>query len=124
MLNIKINRDPETNEMQHTVGYNYAVYDVFSNHKEKLTKIVATTALTLINVPLDKNFKSLELQGLSATEASLTYNNNKTIYIKYSMVNKQFEIAGLGIEVTPQYLKIAFLSDAIVEILPSCLIQN
>nr|DAM89794.1 MAG TPA: hypothetical protein [Caudoviricetes sp.] len=106
--------------MQHTVGYNYSAYDVFSNRKEQLTKIVATTALSLINSPLDKNFKSLELQGLSATEASLTYNNNKTIYIKYNMVNKQFEISGLGVEVTPQYLKIAFLSDAIVEVPVTC----
>lgn len=124
MLNIKINRDPETNEMQHTVGYNYSAYDVFSNHKEQLTKIVATTALSLISGPLDKTFESLELQCLSATEASLTYNNNKTIYINYSMANKQFEISGLNIAISPQYLRIAFLSDVIVEMEPSCLMQN
>lgn len=120
MLNIKINRDPETNEMQHVVEYNYSAYDVFSNHKEQLTKIVATTALSLINGPLDKTFESLELQGLSATEASLTYNSNKTIYINYSMANKQFEISGLGIEVIPKYLKIVFLADAIVEVPVMC----
>lgn len=124
MLNIKINRDIISNGITHTIGYNYSVHDVFSNHAKQLSEIVATTALSLISGPLDKTFESLELQCLSATEASLTYNNNRTIYINYNMANKQFEIAGLGIEVTPQYLKIAFLSDAIVEIEPSCLIQK
>lgn len=120
MLNIKINRDVETNEITRTISYNYAAYDVFSNNAEKLSKIIATTALSLINGPLDKTFESLELQGLSATEASLTYNNNKTIYIKYNMANKQFEISGLGVEVAPQYLKIAFLADVLVEVPLTC----
>lgn len=120
MLNIKINRDVETNEIIRAISYNYAVYDVFTNHSEQLSKMVATTALSLINGPLDKTFESLELQGLNATEASLTYNNSKTIYIKYNMANKQFEIAGLGVEVTPQYLKIAFLADVLVEVPLTC----
>lgn len=124
MLNIKINRDVDTNEITRAISYNYSAYDVFSNHAEQLSKIVATTALSLISGPLDKTFESLELQGLNATEASLIYNNNKTIYIKYNMLNKQFEISGIGVVVTPQYLKIAFLSDTIVEIEPSCLIQK
>lgn len=124
MLNIKINRDVISNEITHTIDYNYSVHDVFSNHAKQLSEIVETTALSLISGPLDKTFESLELQCLSATEASLTYNNSKTIYINYNMANKQFEISGLNIAISPQYLRIAFLSDVIVEMEPSCLIQN
>lgn len=121
MLNIKINRDVETNEMQNTVSYNYSSYDIFSNRKEDLAKTIASTALLLINDPLDKTFKSLELQVLSATEASITYNNDRTIYITYNDRNKQFEMSGLNLAISPQYLRIAFLSDSIVEMEPSCL---
>lgn len=124
MLNIKINRDVISNEITRTIGYNYSVHDVFSNHAKQLSEIVETTALSLISGPLDKTFESLELQCLSATEASLTYNNNRTIYINYNMANKQFEISGLNIAISPQYLRIAFLSDVIVEMEPSCLMKN
>lgn len=124
MLNIKINRDIETNVMTHTVGYNYSSYDIFSNRKEDLAKIISSTALLLINDPLDKTFKSLELQVLSATEASITYNNDRTIYIVYNDRNKQFEMSGLNLAISPQYLRIAFLSESIVEMEPSCLIQK
>ena len=120
MLNIKFERDIDTDEVTRTISYNHSVYDIFTNHAEQLSKLVATTALSLISGPLDKTFESLELQGLSATEASLTYNNSKTIYIKYNMANKQFEISGLGVEVTPQYLKIAFLADVLVEVPLTC----
>lgn len=120
MLNIKFERDIDTDEVTCTISYNHSVYDIFTNHAEQLSKLVATTALSLISGPLDKTFESLELQGLSATEASLTYNNSKTIYIKYNMANKQFEISGLGVEVTPQYLKIAFLADVLVEVPLTC----
>nr|DAN45281.1 MAG TPA: hypothetical protein [Caudoviricetes sp.] len=120
MLNIKINRDIETNEMSHTIGYNYSSYDIFSNRKEDLSKIVASTALLLINDPLDKTFKSLELQVLSVTEASITYNNDRTIYITYNDRNKQFEMSGLNLGISPQYLRIAFLSDTIVEVPLTC----
>lgn len=127
MLNIKINRDVETNEITRAISYNYAAYDVFTNHSEQLSKIVATTALLLINDPIDKtftSFKSLELQVLNAAEATITYNNDRAISIMYDDKNKQFEISRLNIAVTPQYLRILFLSEAVVEILPSCLIQN
>nr|DAS05115.1 MAG TPA: hypothetical protein [Caudoviricetes sp.] len=127
MLNIKIERDIDTDEVTRAISYNHSVYDIFTNHAEELSKIVATTALLLINDPLDKtfkSFKSLELQALNAAEATITYNNDRTISIMYDDKNKQFEISRLNIAVTPQYLRILFLSEATVEILPSCLIQN
>lgn len=125
MLNIKIERDIDTDEVTRSISYNHSVYDVFSNHAEQLSKIVATTALLLMNNSLDKtfkSFKSLELQVLNAAEATITYNNDRAISIMYDDKNKQFEISGLNIAVTPQYLQILFLSEAVVEILPSCLI--
>lgn len=125
MLNIKIERDVDTDKVTRAISYNHSVYDVFSNHAEQLSKIVATTALLLMNNSLDKtfkSFKSLELQALNAAEATITYNNDRAISITYDDKNKQFEISGLNIAVTPQYLQILFLSEAIVEILPSCLI--
>lgn len=125
MLNIKIERDIDTDEVTRTISYNHSVYDMFSNHAEQLSKIVATTALLLMNNSIDKtfkSFKSLELQVLNASEATITYNNDRAISIMYDDKNKQFEISGLNIAVTPQYLQILFLSEAIVEILPSCLI--
>lgn len=125
MLNIKIERDIDTDEVTRAISYNHSVYDIFTNHAEELSKIVATTALLLINDPIDKtfkSFKSLELQALNAAEATITYNNDRAISITYDDKNKQFEISGLNIAVTPQYLRILFLSEAIVEILPSCLI--
>ena len=127
MLNIKIERDIDTDEVTRTISYNHSVYDVFSNHAEQLSKIIATTALLLMNNSIDKafkSFKSLELQVLNAAEATITYNNDRAISIMYDDKNKQFEISGLNIAVTPQYLQILFLSEAVVEILPSCLIQN
>ena len=127
MLNIKIERDIDTDEVTRTISYNHSVYDVFSNHAEQLSKIIATTALLLMNNSIDKtfkSFKSLELQVLNAAEATITYNNDRAISITYDDKNKQFEISGLNIAVTPQYLQILFLSEAIVEILPSCLMQN
>lgn len=127
MLNIKIERDIDTDEVTRAISYNHSVYDIFTNHAEELSKIVATTALLLINDPIDKtfkSFKSLELQALNAAEATITYNNDRAISITYDDKNKQFEISGLNIAVTPQYLRILFLSEAIVEILPSCLMQN
>ena len=127
MLNIKIERDIDTDEVTRAISYNHSVYDVFSNHAEQLSKIVATTALLLMNNSLDKTFKafkSLELQVTNAAEATITYNNDRAISIMYDDKNKQFEISGLNIAVTPQYLQILFLSEALVEILPSCLIQN
>lgn len=125
MLNIKIERDIDTDEVTRTISYNHSVYDIFSNHAEQLSKIVATTALLLMNNSIDKtfkSFKSLELQVLTAAEATITYNNDRAISIMYDDKNKQFEISGLNIAVTPQYLQILFLSEAVVEILPSCLI--
>ena len=127
MLNIKIERDIDTDEVTRAISYNHSVYDIFTNHAEELSKIVATTALLLINDPIDKTFKSfesLELQALNAAEATITYNNDRAISITYDDKNKQFEISGLNIAVTPQYLRILFLSEAVVEILPSCLMQN
>lgn len=127
MLNIKIERDIDTDEVTRAISYNRSVYDIFSNHAEQLSKIVATTALLLMNNSIDKtfkSFKSLELQVLNASEATITYNNDRAISIMYDDKNKQFEISGLNIAVTPQYLQILFLSEAVVEILPSCLIQN
>ena len=125
MLNIKIERDIDTDEVTRSISYNHSVYDIFTNHAEQLSKIVATTALLLMNNSLDKtfkSFKSLELQALNASEATITYNNDRAISIMYDDKNKQFEISGLNIAVTPQYLQILFLSEAVVEILPSCLI--
>lgn len=127
MLNIKIERDIDTDEVTRAISYNHSVYDVFSNYAEQLSKIVASTALLLMNNSLDKtfkSFKSLELQVTNADEATITYNNDRAISIMYDDKNKQFEISGLNIAVTPQYLQILFLSEAVVEILPSCLIQN
>ena len=127
MLNIKIERDIDTDEVTRAISYNHSVYDIFTNHAEELSKIVATTALLLINDPIDKtfkSFKSLELQALNAAEATITYNNDRAISITYDDKNKQFKISRLNIAVTPQYLRILFLSEAIVEILPSCLMQN
>lgn len=127
MLNIKIERNIDTDEVTRAISYNHYVYDVFSNHAELLSKIVATTALLLMNNSLDKtfkSFKSLELQVTNAAEATITYNNDRAISIMYDDKNKQFEISGLNIAVTPQYLQILFLSEAVVEILPSCLMQN
>lgn len=125
MLNIKIERDIDTDEVTRAISYNHSVYDIFTNHAEELSKMVATTALLLMNNSLDKTFKSfesLELQALNAAEATITYNNDRAISITYDDKNKQFEISRLDIAVTPQYLQILFLSEAIVEILPSCLI--
>ena len=121
MLNINIERDIDTDEVTRTISYNHSVYDVFSNHVEQLSKIVATTALLLTNNSLDKtfkSFKSLELQVVNAAEATITYNNDRSISITYDDKNKWFEISGLNIEVNPKYLQILFLSEAIVEILP------
>ena len=123
MLNIKIERDIDTDEVTRAISYNHSVYDIFTNHAEELSKIVATTALLLINDPIDKtfkSFKSLELQALNAAEATITYNNDRAISITYDDKNKQFKISRLNIAVTPQYLRILFLSEAIVEVPLTC----
>lgn len=124
MLNISVNRDTETNEIVNMVSYNCNSYDLFSKQKDYLSKIIESTALLMIEDPHNKTFKSLELHALDEKEASITYNSDRTIYIKYNDRNKQFEMKGLGIAISPQYLRIAFLSEAIVEISPLCQQQN